>query len=103
MKTTVLFVLLLSINVFAKGVALPICGPGGMAMENPETHECVLTLNSCETSDLKDLGWVPTENGSCEKATQPLKCTKDINEYGFASNCLCEEDLVYNPTNGKCE
>lgn len=33
----------------------------------------------------------------------PLACTKDINECGHPSDCLCPALYIYNPATGKCD
>ena len=41
-----------------------LCGMGGPKMVNPSTGHCIQSLNTCETGDLLDLGYVV--DSSCE-------------------------------------
>lgn len=53
--------------------SLTLCGPGGLAMFDSENvFDCKVTLNTCQTNDLKQKGWLTTATGTCPRPDRPL-------------------------------
>ncbi len=39
---------------------------------------------------------------SPSKTKKPLICTRDLNQWGYSSNCKCEGSAIYDQKIGKC-